>query len=81
MCARVQCGLGCTSHLYQSLFDRNLVGARWGEGEGLCAGSWGELEKAVGGGGELCMGAVSQHCEESDNRGGVHVGGTVWGEL
>ena len=21
------CGLGCTSHLYQSLFDRNWVGA------------------------------------------------------
>ena len=37
-----------------------------GEGEGLCGGSWGELEKAVGGGGELCVGAVSQHCGESD---------------
>ena len=24
----VQCGLGCTSHLYQSLFDRKWVGAR-----------------------------------------------------
>ena len=27
VCAHVQCGLGCTSHLYQSLFDRNWVGA------------------------------------------------------
>ena len=60
MCAHVQCGLGCTSHLYQSLFDRNWVGAvhvSVGKGEGLCRESWGELEKAVGGGG----GAVSQH--------------------
>ena len=31
VCAHIQCGLGCTSHLYQSLFDRNWVGAGGGE--------------------------------------------------
>ena len=25
VCAHVQCGLGCTSHLYQSLFDSALI--------------------------------------------------------
>ena len=32
VCAHVQCGLGCTSHLYQSLFNRNWVGGGRGCG-------------------------------------------------
>ena len=50
MCAHVQCGLGCTSHLYQSLFDRNWVGAVGGELGGAMWESCGR-GGAVGGGG------------------------------
>ena len=54
-----------------------MGGSSGGEGEGLCRGSWGELEKAGGGGGG---GAVSQHCGESDT-GEVCTWGGVVGEL
>ena len=50
VCAHVQCGLRCTSHLYQSLFDRNCMGAgREGGARGRlwprCVGSfvWGAV--------------------------------------
>ena len=47
-----------------------------------CVGEAGEARESCGGGGggELCMGAVSQHCGESDT-GGVHVGGAVLEKL
>ena len=70
MCAHVQCGLGCTSHLYQSLFDRNwascvggTVGGavweeRWGGAVWGRAGVCGELcgEAVWGGSRGSCVG-------------------------
>ena len=56
VCAHVQCGLGCTSHLHQSLFDRNWVGA--GGGGGAVWGKLGGARESCGRGGscvwELC---------------------------
>ena len=61
----------CTNHY--------LTETRWelgrGGGGAVC-GSWGELEKVVGGGGGAVLGAVSQHCGES-NAGEV----CMWEEL
>ena len=80
MCAHVQCGLGCTSHLYY-LTETGWELSR--EREGLCGGSWGELKKAVGG--EAVSGSCVPALWESDTgkvcTGGNCVGGAVLEKL
>ena len=43
--------------------------------------AWGARESCVCGGGELCVWELCPSIVGKVIQGGVHVGGTVWGEL
>ena len=53
VCAHIQCGLGCTSHLYQSLFARNCAGEAGGRL--YSPDVWGAVAQMCGGR-AVCMG-------------------------